>query len=103
MPKGETNTTQEKARRGRALAPPALGDDEQGIAVQHPDHPKLGKAPHAVPPYRRALSVTGDSNDPDLVDQDLAEEIQLLGEIMGATTDHEGPLPNQDVDNALGL
>ena len=49
------------------------------------------------------MSVSGESNDPDLVDQDLAEEIQLLGDIMGAAIDHQGPLPNQDVDDALGL
>ena len=37
-----------------------------------------------------------------LTDEVLAEEIQLLGDVMMAATEHEGPLRDQDLDDALG-
>ncbi len=41
--------------------------------------------------------------DPDLHDQDLLEEIELLGELVIAASASQGPLPEDSVDQILGV
>ncbi len=41
--------------------------------------------------------------DQPLTDEALAGEIELLGDVISAATQHEGRLPDQDLDDALGV
>ena len=52
--------------------------------------------------YRGVMSNPDPYAQEPLTDEVLAEEIQLLGDVMTAATEHEGPLRDQDLDTALG-
>ena len=52
--------------------------------------------------YRGVMSNPDPHAHEPLTDEVLAEEIQLLGDVMTAATEHEGPLRDQDLDDALG-
>ena len=44
-----------------------------------------------------------DSREDPLTDEALAGEIELLGDVISAATQHEGRLPDEDLDEALGV
>ena len=52
--------------------------------------------------YRGVMSNRDPHEHEPLTDKVLADEIQLLGDVMTAATEHEGPLRDQDLDDALG-
>ena len=52
--------------------------------------------------YRGVMSNRDPHEREPLTDVVLADEIQLLGDVMMAATEHEGPLRDQDLDDALG-
>ena len=52
--------------------------------------------------YRGGMSNPDPFAQEPLTDEVLAEEIELLGDVMTAATEHDGPLREQDLDTALG-
>ena len=57
---------------------------------------------NATTAYRGVMSNLDPHEHEPLTDEVLADEIQLLGDVMTAATEHEGPLRDQDLDDALG-
>ena len=63
----------------------------------------MGHAPRRPGLYRGAMAFRDSREDHPLTDEALAGEIELLGDVISAATQHEGRLPDQDLDDALGV
>jgi hypothetical protein len=45
----------------------------------------------------------GERRDPELTDEALEGEIELVGELVVAATEQDGPLSERDIDRILGI